>query len=414
MSSFLIFFVCFALAAFSFLGITLWYVVRMWDYEPLSRWVRRHRTLVRFGYYSFLASIPLLAVFSYAYTVYYYTWITSWVYTIFVWLLGTSGYFLLASIAAWALGLGTLLIKKFFQKSHHYGVIENRRARLKAFLLPLHTEYSRVAKYIITLPFLLAIIVVMYGTINAQMVRVTHYELSASSGTHPLPSSWIGKNIVLYTDTHIGQVRKQAFLTRVVKLINEQNPYITIMAGDLIDGPEFPHALLEPLAQLTSIKGNYFIEGNHEGYSKDPDIAKVIDGYLTRISDRAMTVDGVSLVGINYYHEDVATTQQRVDTIAKNNKDVTKTPVIGIIHDPKNVQAFDTLHPNLTLSGHTHNGQMWPGSLMVQKIYGRLGYGKSASPTGLGFHITSSGAGTAQTPMRIASKAEIVVITITE
>jgi hypothetical protein len=414
MSSFLIFFTSFALIAYAFLGITLWHIVRMWDYAPLSRWVRRHRIWVQSLYYGCLASIPLLAVFSYGYTIYYYTSITSWMYTIFVWLLGASGYFLLASIAAWFLGLGILFLKKIFQPSHRYGIMSNRRNILQSLLLPLHTEYSRVAKYVITLPLLIAIMVVIYGTINAQTLRITSYEISASQAPVPLPSSWIGRRIVLVTDTHIGQVRKERFLTRVVTMINAQHPDLVIVGGDLIDGPKFPHEFLEPLRNLKSTLGNYFIEGNHEGYSKDPEIAQVIDTYLTRISDTARKVDGISLVGINYYREDLALTQHRIDVIEKNNKNITQTPVLGIIHDPKNVAAFASLKPFLTLAGHTHNGQMWPGNIMVRKIYGLLGYGKSIASSGFGFHITSSGAGTAQTPMRIGSKAEIVVITVTE
>lgn len=413
MSSFLIFFTGFALAAYACLGIILWQVVRMWDHSRFSTWVRNHRWYVLWCYSSFLISIPLLAVLSYGYTITHYTFMTSWIYTIFVWILGASGYFLLGGIISW---IGAWVVYLFKRKSyapdHQREHLKNNMLRL--FLFPFHTWYPRTLKYLISLPLVLAIIVVVYGTIHAAHIQVTHYEISASQAPVPLPSSWVGRKIVLVTDTHIGQVRKERFLDRVVTMINEQHPDLVIVGGDLIDGPKFPHEFLEPLRNLKSTLGNYFIEGNHEGYSRDPEIAQVIDTYLTRISDTVLNLDKVSLVGINYYREDLAITQHRIENLQRNHEGLLQNPVLGIIHDPRNVDAFAVLKPFLTLSGHTHNGQMWPGALMVRRIYGSRGYGKSIAPSGFGFHMTSSGVGTAQTPMRIGSRSEIVVITVGE
>lgn len=405
MSYFLIFYLTLSLLGFFLSGALLWQIVRMVHWDPLYNFVQLHRQTIWTIYFGLFGAIPTVSILSYIWSNFIYNPLLSLVYMVSVWGLSMGGYLMAASFVSWFIAL----VCMFIQHIKNIGDIT-----LQQVIFPFSPTFSTGQKILIILPVIMAIIIVIYGTINANTIRTVHVELSASAGQHPLPASWIGKNIVMYSDTHIGTIRGKAFLSRVVEKINDNNPYITIMAGDLIDGPRFPHERLKPLANLRSTLGNYYTPGNHEEYSRDMEMSGIIDQYLTRVSDSATVVDGVGIIGMSYHREPLQTLTDRVAHVMAEHPEIASLPTIGILHDPKNIQALIDLTPNLTVSGHTHGGQLWPGNIMVKKIYGIFGYGSSYHNDHKTLHITSSGVGTAQSPVRIGTQSEIVVIRVVE
>jgi len=386
-------------------GILLWQIIRMLQWEPLHHFIKNHHDTIWILFSIGTISIPAFAIGSYVATTKIYNKFLSWIYTISVWYLGAGGYLLAASILSWVIGVCVVIGRS---------VAGFEPLSITTVIVPFLVNFTPAQKILVILPLILATIVIIHGTINAYILRVTRYTLSSSAGKYPFPKSWIGKNIVVYSDVHTGTIHGTKFLQRIVNKINAQNPYITIMAGDLIDGPKFPHKQLLPLKELQSVLGNYFIPGNHEQYSRDQEMPGVIDSYLQRISDTSIIIDGVHIIGIDYRKETLEHTQNMVQGILKNNPHIDTMPSIGILHDPKNIQALIDIGPNLTLSGHTHGGQLWPGNLIVKKVYKKLGFGPSYYNDKKTLHITSSGAGTAQTPMRVGTNPEIVVIRVVE
>ena len=405
MSYFLIFYLTISLLGFFLSGALLWQIVRMVHWNPLYNFVQLHRQTIWTIYFGMFGAIPTLSILSYLWSNFIYNPLLSLVYLVSVWGLSLGGYLMAASFISWFIAL----VFMFIQHIKHIGDIT-----LQQIVFPFSPTFSTGQKILIILPIIMAILIVIYGTINASTIRVLRTEVSASSGAYPLPASWIGKNIVMYSDTHIGTIRGKAFLSRVVEQINDADPYITIMAGDLIDGPRFPHDRLKPLANLRSTLGNYYTPGNHEEYSRDMEMSSIIDQYLTRVSDDVTTVDGVGIIGMSYHREALQTLTDRVSHVMTEHPEILTLPKIGILHDPKNINALLDLKPNLTVSGHTHGGQLWPGTIAVKKIYGIFGYGPSYHNDNQTLHITSSGVGSAQSPVRIGTRAEIVVIRVVE
>lgn len=406
MPYFFIFFLIISFIGVVFCGVLLWNIIRMIDWKPLSKFVFKYRKIIKLLWYGVLVLLPITAVGTYIVSSQIYHPFLSFVYMLSIWGLGIGGYFLAASILSWFIGV---CISMYRCHTAHTSLSWSH------IFIPFEKTFTRIQKIAVGIPVLLACCIIIYGTVNAQLIRTTRYTLSASAGKHNIPTSWIGKKIVIYSDTHIGTIRKQDFLKRVVSAINNENPYITIMAGDLIDGPKFPHKYLSPLQNLKATKGNYFIPGNHEQYSRDPHIGTTIDNYITRIADDSIVVDGVRIIGLDYNREDISTTQSKIKLLNQKYPDHIELPTIGVVHDPKNISALiDNLKPNMTASGHTHGGQIWPGTILVKKIYGIFSYGSSYHNANETLHITTSGVGTAQTPMRIGTKAEIAIVTIVE
>ena len=82
-------------------------------------------------------------------------------------------------------------------------------------------------------------------------------------------------------------------------------------------------------------------------------------------------------------------------------------PVIVIDHQPKELQELADAGADLVLGGHTHDGQMFPGNLIVNLMWENA-YGYIQKD---GMHsIVTSGVGIWGPNMRVGTKSEIVEI----
>jgi predicted MPP superfamily phosphohydrolase len=404
MPIFFIFFLVITIISIIFSGMVVWNIVRMWSYRAFYRTIQPYRTLLKWSFFGILIAIPVIAVLSQLVVASSYSSIGSIIYILSMWTLGSMGYLLMGSFLAWAIAWILYMIRV---------VTGKKRFTWNRFIIPFSVDTRLSVRILITLPIIASIIVVAWGTVVANTtLRTVEYTISNQELSVPFPESWVGQKIGLISDTHIGPVRKQAFLEKVVMRMNREQPLFTIVAGDLIDGPLFPVRYLEPLTQLNAPLGNYFIPGNHEKYSPDSEIESIIGNYITLITDQVIIVDGVALLGIDDRKESSVAAFDRILTIIQDLP--ATTPIIGILHDPKNISALMNIAPNLTLSGHTHGGQMWPGNLLVRSLYGQFAYGFSQHNNGKTVHVTTSGAGTALVPIRLGTIPEIVIIHITE
>ncbi len=401
MPNFFIFFIIITIISIFFSGLVIWNIVRLWSYRYFYKTIQPRRKLIKSIFFGIHFLIPVIAIISQILVYNYYSRITSIISTLSLWSLGALGYLLLGSIITWSIAWTLYCIRVISGKKHFTW---NR------FFIPfsLHTRTS--IRIIITLPIIFSLGIIIYGTITTQSIRVVEYRINNTSLVTPFPDEWVGGKIVLVSDTHTGQIRKQKILGKMVSIINKQQPLITIIAGDLIDGPKFPITYLEPLTQFSSSFGNYFVPGNHEKYSRDSAIESIIGNYINLIIDNVFLINGVAIVGIDYHQSNPIKT---FESIQKTTASVPEnTPIIGVMHDPKLIPLLIEKQPNLTLSGHTHRGQMWPGNILVHYLYNEFAYGLTRHNNGKTVHITTSGIGTALVPMRVGSIPEVVVIHI--
>jgi len=82
-------------------------------------------------------------------------------------------------------------------------------------------------------------------------------------------------------------------------------------------------------------------------------------------------------------------------------------PILLIQHEPSDLEELDSLGVDLSVSGHTHDGQIFPGNIIsrmfVPLSYGLESYGKSLA-------LVTSGIGFYGPPIRVGTISEIVVI----
>lgn len=248
---------------------------------------------------------------------------------------------------------------------------------------------------------LLAFAYAAYGMWNAQHPVIKRIEVSLPN----LPASWQGRMAVQISDIHLGAINRTDFFRKVINKIKSINPDVIFITGDLFDGGGRElDTLPDPLNELKPPLGMYFITGNHETYiDVDKSLAALEGINMTILRDRIVDVGGVQLVGVDY-----PIPGEKKDFSAILNKIDRSKPNITLYHEPAHLDEFKQAGVNLLLSGHTHQGQLWPFSLITQAIYRRNDYGLHQD--GAFTLYTSTGVGTWGPPMRTGNRPEVVVI----
>lgn len=216
--------------------------------------------------------------------------------------------------------------------------------------------------------------------------------------------------IVAASDIHLGVTIDKSLLKQYVQLINEQKPDIVLLAGDVSDRSMIPiinQLMYEELQQIKAPLGVFAINGNHEHYAESPNATA---DYLQK-SGIIFLRDEVALVDSSFY---VVGRDDKTNKNRKNLKELVKEldasiPKILLDHQPYHLEEAEQNGIDLQLSGHTHNGQFFPGTLFVKRMY-ELGYGYLKK--GKTHYYVSSGLGIWGPQFRIGTQSEIVVINL--
>ncbi|MDQ4038449.1 MAG: metallophosphoesterase [Actinomycetota bacterium] len=220
-----------------------------------------------------------------------------------------------------------------------------------------------------------------------------------------------GFRIALFSDAHLGSIRRRAAMEKLVDTVNGAEPDMVAVLGDLIDGSVAElGGDVAPMAGLQSPHGTYFVTGNHEYYSGAPEWI----GYLPDLGVRvlrnerlAIERDGAAfdLAGVNDINgEDFDDPPDFDQALGGRRAD---RPVVLLVHQPVNVDLAVDYGVDLQLSGHTHGGQLWPFHYIIAAQQGALSGLSRIKETQL---YVTSGAGFWGPPMRVGADPEIVVI----
>jgi predicted MPP superfamily phosphohydrolase len=248
---------------------------------------------------------------------------------------------------------------------------------------------------------------IAHGLWTARHGVVTDYTLTTEK---PLPPG--GIRVILVSDIHIGAMAGKKQLARMAAEINALEGDLVILGGDLIDRDLRRYKdenLQEEMRLLGAPLGVYAVPGNHDYFGGSlPELTALLkEAGITMLTDEVVLAGGVLyLAGRNDY------SARRWGAGRKNLEELTggldpALPLVVADHQPVNLQEAEQAGADLQVSGHTHNGQIWPGPLVTKGLYensyGLLYKGKTAV-------IVSSGYGTWGPPLRIGTKAEIVRI----
>lgn len=260
--------------------------------------------------------------------------------------------------------------------------------------LPLVIPYSII---------ILSCLCFIVGSIQAQHSTTTHYSVFIKN----LPKSWEDKKVILVSDTHFGTTSRNEFAAKVVNTILSYDPDIILLAGDLYDGPKIEtSSVTRELSRLTQHAQVFYSPGNHEGYGPhELFLQSARDAGFTALLDEKIEIDGVTIAGFNFRNnKDQTGIEEALKRVLPHNTQ----PTIAIYHEPVFFNVFEKYGVNLTVHGHTHNGQFWPNNFITKLVYKQYHYGLHMFNTMN--VITTKGVGTAGPKVRLFNRPEIVVI----
>jgi uncharacterized protein len=226
-----------------------------------------------------------------------------------------------------------------------------------------------------------------------------------------LPAALDGTVLVEVSDIHLGTLIGERWMTRLVDRLGAMKPDILVVDGDLIDGNARRIEPLVPvLKRLHAPLGVWAVTGNHEFYAGLDRSLKLFDeaGFVT-LRDRWVEVaPGLTLAGV----DDL--TARRQFGLGDHPVDAAlagRPPGATVLlsHTPWQAEKAAALGAGLMLSGHTHDGQIWPFGYLVRFTYPLLG---GRYEVGGMTAIVCRGTGTWGPRMRLWRPSEIVRITL--
>jgi len=263
-------------------------------------------------------------------------------------------------------------------------------------LLGITTNYLLLTRIGVALSLILFTI----GLFDAGFPRVKNISVHLTN--------WQGKKIVQLSDVHLGSIYGIGFLDKQIIKVNALNPDLIVITGDLFDGTESHLDTFGPeLAKLKAKNGVIFVPGNHDtslGLDKIEPVLRQANILMLR--DQAITIDGLEIIGLDLH----LLAKDDNNPAVKDLQPYTGQARLLLKHVPMDVAWAKNLHVGLQLSGHSHNGQMFPLQMLTYLFYGKYQYGLHTDGT---YNIyTSSGLGSWGPPVRTFNQAEIVNITI--
>ena len=227
-----------------------------------------------------------------------------------------------------------------------------------------------------------AVATCLYGIFNARNIKVNEYSVTVNK------SCGSDKHLkaVLVADLHMGYAIGVDHITNMVEKINQQDADIVIIAGDIFDnsydGMDDPEGIKAQLRSIKSKYGVYAVYGNHDidekilmGFTFDWGGKQLHSEKMTNfmkecniklINDESVLInDEFYLVGRRDTDKPGTEDGTRAE-ISELTKDLDKTkPIFVLSHEPDELQKTADAGADIDFSGHTHDGQLFPGNLTI-------------------------------------------------
>lgn len=255
-------------------------------------------------------------------------------------------------------------------------------------------------------PLFLALGLALYGYFAALNIRPEMITLRSPK----IPEAIGHLRIAQISDVHLGIIVREERLRKILRVIREANPDILVSTGDLVDGQiDSLAGLAEALQVIQPQYGKYAITGNHEFYAGLPQALEITRrAGFTVLRNEAVTVSGIiNIAGVDdptgkYFGLSGGMPEEELLSLLPRDKFT-----LLLKHQPSvrinSLGLFD-----LQLSGHTHNGQIFPFRYMVQLFFSHIA-GWYDLPKGSHLYV-SRGTGTWGPPIRFLSLPEVTVI----
>lgn len=260
------------------------------------------------------------------------------------------------------------------------------------------------------------ILITSYGIFNGKQLKQVSYAVEIKKET-----SLDELNVVLISDTHLGHMNSEKWLSKIVDSINALEPDVVVIAGDIFNdnfnAVQKPEESIRMLQRIKSAYGVYAVFGNHDGGDTYRQMLNFLErGNVRLLQDEYVVIEDKFIVlgrtesspiGI----QDVKR-KELADVLAEinTNANIRTMPIIVMDHNPANIGEYGN-EIDLIVAGHTHRGQVFPGNLLTNRIY-EANYGHYQRNINSPHVVVTSGAGVWGPPLRIGTNNEVVNIKV--
>ncbi|MGH7284451.1 MAG: metallophosphoesterase [Polyangiaceae bacterium] len=223
-----------------------------------------------------------------------------------------------------------------------------------------------------------------------------------------------GFKIVHLSDLHIGGMTPKSWLERWVKAANECDADLAVVTGDMVtSGVEFHDDIASGLSRLKARAGAYVSMGNHDYFGEGEPL---ISGLISR-GVRVLRNEGelIEHDGKRVYLAAIDDTWTKRDDLTRALQGKPEgTSTILLSHDPERFPHAAEKDVELTLSGHTHGGQIaipflwrWFSLAHISHHYAVDLYNQGRS-----WLYVHPGLGTTGPPIRLGIAPAVVLLTL--
>lgn len=186
-----------------------------------------------------------------------------------------------------------------------------------------------------------------------------------------LPDALKGTTIAMLSDVHSSVFMSRSRMERYARMLNGLKADVIVIPGDFVNSKVrevYPFG--EAFSGLSAPMGVYGVTGNHDYYSGDIEkIASEVEGAGIRllrnenvrlekngVSFRLLGMDDDAIYDVRQYVENGVTEKGRVENVMRGI--AADEPTILLSHKPYPFEEYGAMGIDLTLSGHTHGGQI--------------------------------------------------------
>jgi uncharacterized protein len=210
----------------------------------------------------------------------------------------------------------------------------------------------------------ISLLVVAKGVYNFNNSMVQAFEITVPKKEGNLDHL----RIAMAADLHFGEITSQFFTRQFVDKINDLEPDIVLLAGDIIDSNHSNERIAFIEDQLTRIRSRYGVfasEGNHELYRRRYRFDFFENANINLLRDSVISIENsFQIVSRKDRHD--ATRLTIEELMARVSGTL---PVILIDHQPYDLHQAYNNAVDMQFSGHTHYGQLVPINFIVDGIY---------------------------------------------
>jgi uncharacterized protein len=230
-----------------------------------------------------------------------------------------------------------------------------------------------------------------------------------------LAQAFEGYRIAHLSDLHIGATTPRAWGHRWARAANAAAPDLTVVTGDMVtSGTEFTDDIADVVGALTAKDGTFVSMGNHDYFGDgEPLIAQI----------RARGAKVLRNEGVFLTRGDAKLYLCAIDDTWTKRDDMTAAlagrtdgvPTVLLAHDPERFRASSKLGVELTLSGHTHGGQIAVPFLSERLSLSHLThhFHQGLYTKGRSTLYVHPGLGTTGPPIRLGVAPAVVILTLT-